>query len=250
MTIVIREVFGFPSAADAEAKLNTKVIFDGGSGKVFKLGGGWAYRWYPDGLDLGEPALNAAERPAPTLIDDDPPPVPGSGDPLRALLDFIAKYESGGNYDAYYAHARNTSDPKLTAMTIADVRKFQERYVAEGSASSAAGRYQIIRKTLDSLVASLNISARRTNFDRVSQDSMAMALLHGRGLKRFQAGGMSVEWFAHELAKEWASMPVLEATQGSVRRVTVGQSYYAGDGLNRAHARPENFRAVIEAIAT
>ncbi|MFK3776570.1 hypothetical protein [Agrobacterium sp. NPDC089420] len=45
--------------------------------------------------------------------------------------------------------------------------------------------------------------------------------------------------FGLNLAREWASFPVLSATKGEHRDVARGQSYYAGDRLNKSLVKPE-----------
>jgi hypothetical protein len=51
------------------------------------------------------------------------------------------------------------------------------------------------------------------------------------------------------LAREWASLPVQRDQRGATRLVKRGQSYYAGDGLNKASATPEEvLRAVNAAL--
>ena len=41
---------------------------------------------------------------------------------------------------------------------------------------------------------------------------------------------------------EWASFPVLADTKGATRSIKAGQSYYAGDGLNKALVSPAAVR--------
>lgn len=63
-----------------------------------------------------------------------------------------------------------------------------------------------------------------------------MHLLRGRGMQRFLDGQIDVDDMALGLAKEWASLPVPNDMKGASRQIKAGQSYYAGDGLNKAHA--------------
>jgi conjugal transfer mating pair stabilization protein TraG len=126
----------------------------------------------------------------------------------KPLLEVIAKAESQGNYNAYFGHATN-HQIDFTAMSIADILKWQEQYVAQGSPSSAVGRYQIIRPTLLEL------------------DRFAITLLEKRGAIAFAQNKLSAENFAHELSKEWASLPRVIGTLPEA-------SYYAGDGLNKS----------------
>lgn len=141
----------------------------------------------------------------------------------QPLLNTIAKGESNGNYNAYFANGSNTA-LRFTDMTIGEVLKWQEDYVAEGSPSSAVGKYQIIRPTLAGLVRQLNID-NNSRFDETLQDRLAVALLEKRGAQDYMRNRLSREQFAANLAQEWAALP--RATGSNPE-----QSYYAGDGIN------------------
>jgi hypothetical protein len=58
---------------------------------------------------------------------------------------------------------------------------------------------------------------------------------------RFLHGYLSVNKFCNELAKEWASLPVVDGPKK-------GRSYYAGDGLNAAGVDVEPFVAVVQSL--
>ncbi|MGH1376280.1 MAG: hypothetical protein ACRBCK_08030 [Alphaproteobacteria bacterium] len=146
-----------------------------------------------------------------------------SGNPL---LELIADKESGGDYNRVYGKGVQRED--LTNMTINDVIAWQRNYTQnEGSPSSAAGKYQIIRKTLTGLKDEMALTGNEP-FDENMQDRMAMHLLDRRGYDDYLAGDLPEDTFMENIAKEWASMPKNES----------GLSYYAGDGLNKAHAAP------------
>lgn len=148
--------------------------------------------------------------------------VPSSYQPL---LDLIADVESKGNYNAYFGNAGNSSID-FTKMSVAEVQKWQKEQVAQGSPSSAVGRYQIIDTTLAELVYSMGISQDQL-FDEPTQDSMAIALIEKRGSLSYVNGKMTRDEFAANLAKEWASLP-------SVMGSNPNESYYKSDGLNKA----------------
>jgi muramidase (phage lysozyme) len=143
----------------------------------------------------------------------------------RPILDTIAKGESKGNYNAYYGHANN-SKIKFTKMSVGEVMQWQERYVQDGSVSSAVGRYQIIRPTLSGLMRQLDIKSHET-FDVAMQDRMAIALLERRGAREFAANKITREQFAANLAKEWAALP-------KVLGPNPHESHYAHDGINKS----------------
>ena len=146
------------------------------------------------------------------------------------LLEVIAAKESNGNYNIVYG-GRNVN---LTGMTINQVLAWQDNFVDNGSPSSAAGKYQIIRKTLRGLKESMGLSGNEL-FDEEMQDRMAIKLLEGRGYNDYLAGKIDDATFMRRISQEWASMP----------KDAGGRSYYAGDGLNKAHETPENLIAAM-----
>ena len=140
------------------------------------------------------------------------------------LLELIASKESGGDYNIVYGGRRINA----TEMSINDVIAWQKNSTQnEGAASSAIGKYQIIRKTLTGLKEELGLSGDEP-FDEAMQDRMAVALLERRGYDDYLAGDLSESRFMKNISMEWASMP----------KDASGVSYYAGDGLNKAHASP------------
>lgn len=177
-----------------------------------------------------------------------PPPVEPPLAGTNALLSLIGRVESGNNYNAYYAHGDNTDNPRLTDMTLAQVLRWQKGYTDEGSYSSAAGRFQIIRKTLKGLVASMNLSLHEV-FNEYTQDAMADQLLRGRGLAKYQMREISTNRFCNSLAKEWAALPVTTRIKGRQGfKLEPGQSYYAGDGVNKALVSIAEVKAAVHQI--
>ena len=148
---------------------------------------------------------------------------------LMPLLDFIAKFESRGDYNIVWGGIKKQDQPPrpLVTMTVGQVLNWQDsidsRYMSE-----AAGKYQIMEDTLRDLVTQGHASKSEL-FNKTTQDKLAVALLRRRGLDRYLSGKISAEVFGNNIAREWASMPV---TTGPNK----GRSYYAGDGLNKAHA--------------
>lgn len=159
-------------------------------------------------------------------------PVPA---PAKILLDFISIPESKGDYNVWSGFKQRNLPKVLTTMTINEVLYWQKQYKSVGGPSSAAGRYQIIRKTLAMLVSALNLDGSEL-FDEAMQDRLGYQLLKIRGYDAWIAGDGSYNDFANKLAREWASLPVVTA-QKNYKGVWIkpGQSYYAGDGLNAAH---------------
>ncbi len=183
---------------------------------------------------------------------------------MKRTLKLIARLETGDDPDAvwsrigegdrpYVPREGAQRDPEsgryryedrvykpLTTMTAAEVLAWQDdidRYYP----SEAAGAYQFLEDTLREFLRGRGDHV----FDRKFQDSLALELMRRRGLGRLVRGQIDVCTFCNNLAMEWASLPVVTDTAGSSRNVKAGQSYYAGDGLNRAHCAPEE---LIEAV--
>ena len=156
-----------------------------------------------------------------------------------SLLTTVANGESNGNYNAYYKAPGNTS-LKITDMTVAEVLAWQKQYVADGNASNAVGRYQIIEPTLESLVSDLKIDPSEV-FDEQLQDRLAIALMERRGSKDFIENKLSAEQFAANLSKEWAALPNVTGERPT-------ESYYAGDGLNASRVSVEAITKAVEAF--
>lgn len=157
----------------------------------------------------------------------------------KPLLNLIATVESNGNYNAHFGNSRNDS-VKFTEMSVSEVRQWQKDFVAQGSPSSAVGRYQIISTTLDGLINELNIEPTQ-KFDSETQDKMAVALLERRGAEQYVNQELTPEQFAANLAKEWAALPKVIGDNPE-------QSYYAGDGLNKSLVEPKEVLDAIEPI--
>jgi muramidase (phage lysozyme) len=152
--------------------------------------------------------------------------------PQGSLLDFIGKKESNGNYNILVG---GKTEPNLTNMTIAEVIQFQKGMKSRGHESTAVGKYQIIRKTLEGLVAA-GYARMDEKFSPQTQDKLAVGLLKIRGLNKYLSGKMPPEQFADNLSKEWASLPY-----------KTGASYYAGVGSNKSSGSREAFVNLVKA---
>ena len=160
---------------------------------------------------------------------------------VKPLLDFIAGPESGGDYGVVWGRIKPADRPKrpLVSMTIAEVLAWQESIDARYQ-SEAAGRYQIMEDTLRPLPAAAGLKMYDL-FNEANQDALATVLLRRRGLDKFLAGQISAEEFANNLAREWASLPVVTGPKA-------GRSFYAGDGLNKSHVSVDEFLAAVRAV--
>jgi len=172
----------------------------------------------------------------------------------RPLLDLIARHESESaaeiqgatsGYDVVVWQAFRVYPPlkPLTSMTVAEVltwqteaiRRYQKKMLAKTS-YSAAGRYQIVRATLQGLIDSDWKMTDR--FDAETQDLLALNLLRRRGWDKWLAGRLTDAQFADALSMEWASLPY-----------RTNRSYYDSDGHgNRSLVSRDEVLAVLQRI--
>ncbi|PJE25761.1 hypothetical protein SAMN06297129_2452 [Pseudooceanicola antarcticus] len=145
---------------------------------------------------------------------------------VQNILDLIGSAEAPGGYNQVYGGSKLSPPRPITTMTVGEVLNWQDSSVAAGSASSAAGRYQVIRGTLRDQVRQGTVSLSDT-FDANTQDRIAVSLMEAQGLNSYQSGNMSAEDFGNRLARVWAGLPVLTGTKA-------GRSYYDGYAGNSA----------------
>ena len=157
------------------------------------------------------------------------------------LMDFIAKPESNGDFNAVWGGIKKQHRPKkpLTQMTVNEVLAWQDS-IDPLYMSEAAGAWQFMEDTLRTLAPEAGVRGNDL-FDTKTQTKLAMQLLRRRGLDKYLAGTIGAEEFANSLAKEWASLPVVSGPKK-------GRSYYAGDGLNKSHVSVDAFLAAVRAV--
>ena len=208
-------------------KTNKGSIFDGlFGGKKTKI-------TKPKGRPV-EPVVDPIETPVEPVVRG------ARGGNVGPLLALIRKYEAGRKgYDAYYTGVSSPPPRRLTTMTVREVLAWQDR-IDPYSPSEAAGAYQIMEDTLRPMVSS-GVVASGAMYNKRTQDALAMHLLRRRGLTKYQSGAISAEQFANNIAKEWASFPVVTGSKK-------GRSYYAGDGLNKAHVSVSQSLSAVRAI--
>jgi muramidase (phage lysozyme) len=164
------------------------------------------------------------------------------------LLDKIRAIEVGTadrrGYDIIYANKQGKLQKPITSMTIAELQAAQSGNWP--AVSTASGGYQFMRATLAGLRKELKLRDSQI-FTPDLQDRLGYHLLKRRGYETWMAGRLSDVGFALNLAKEWASFPVLAPVQGQRRKLKRGQSYYSGDGLNKALVKPEVIEALLAA---
>lgn len=154
-------------------------------------------------------------RPAATA-----PAAGGAAASLPQIREMISQVESRGDYNVMVGGAKQP----LTAMTVAEVLKLQKELIGQGK-DSAAGKYQIKYSTLSGIMGKAGVGL-NDRFDQATQDKLADALIMGRGFAQYTKNPTEEgkARFLANLAREWAGLPANPS----------GESYYAGDGKNKA----------------
>lgn len=129
-----------------------------------------------------------------------------SGGP-RGVMEEIAKGESGSNYNRLVDTPTHPREIPLTTMTVREVLNYQKGMLRAGNASSAAGKYQIVSKTLKGLVDKGHVTL-DDKFDEATQDKLANILLEGRGYKDYLEGRKPLRELMAALGKEWEIIKV------------------------------------------
>lgn len=160
---------------------------------------------------------------------------------IEKLLSAIRKHEAPKGYGQVYSGAKGVGkNADVSKMTLDGVLNFQTTMLAKGSASTACGGYQFLRKTLKATIAEMGLKGSEVWTPEL-QDRMAVYLMQKRGLGEYLDGTLSAEGFANNLAKEWASLPVVSGPKK-------GRSFYAGDGLNKSFHEPSAIMALVSAV--
>lgn len=160
---------------------------------------------------------------------------------VNALLDFIGEKESHNDFNAVWGRIGAADRPKvpLTSMTVREVLAWQDR-IDHKYMSEAAGAWQFLEDTLRGLYTEAGV-ALDDRFDERTQRKLAVQLLKRRGLTRYLRGEISAVDFCNNLAREWASLPVVSGPKK-------GRSFYDGDGLNKALVDVEPFVRLVESL--
>jgi len=150
------------------------------------------------------------------------------------ILSLLGKVEGPDGYDEISGHSKLQPPKPISSMRIEEVIAFQDRMVAAGSASSAVGRYQFIRKTLRDLVARHRVD-RRQMFNARTQDFLARMLLNDCNYYDPDADTTRI---GNCVATIWAAFPVFTGPKA-------GKSHYHGIAGNRAQTTVPVMRAII-----
>lgn len=167
-----------------------------------------------------------------------------------ALASIIARGESAGDATAYNkfvggklvsGKGATVEGKAITSMTVGEIREQQK-----AGNLHAVGRFQMIGSTLQGAIKAGEVNLNDV-FDEKTQNRLFDYLLKKRPVARAYMTGENdnVEDAVTALSKEWAAIGVPKDMQGNKRWVKKGESYYAGDGVNRATISPES---VIEAL--
>jgi peptidoglycan hydrolase-like protein with peptidoglycan-binding domain len=151
------------------------------------------------------------------------------------LLNFIARYESNGDYNIMVGGKRG----RLTDMTVAEILDMQKSMRARGHESTAVGRYQYIRSTLIDTAAQMSMDVNSTKFDEKTQDALAIQTLRTIGLEKWLDGKLDDGAFLNKVAQVWASIPK-----------TSGGSAHAGVGSNKAGVNADVALNTLQDIRT
>ena len=178
------------------------------------------------------------------------------------LFDKVVGGESD-DYDTVYYGSKVKPPKPVTQMTVEDIRSWQDASVRAGSKSSAVGRFQIIRKTMDSLINEGVLSPTDV-FNEETQKKAYTALLDRRGYSKIKAQIKAsssltekkklAENLQNNLAMEFASIPVATAIPkgkfGKWPKVDLvpGDTFYKdpkNPNLNKAQHKVEDFLNIL-----
>ena len=140
----------------------------------------------------------------------------------KDVLSTIYEIESNSNYDQWNLKAKNPPEAPLSSLTIQEIMDFQG-----DENGPAAGAGQIKYNTLKYLIKSGVLSPDDV-FSPENQDAANSRLLDRRGFVSWFNGDISTEEFGSDVAKEWASLPLLESRAVLGKNKARGDSRYGG----------------------
>jgi muramidase (phage lysozyme) len=154
------------------------------------------------------------------------------------ILDLIASKESGGSYTKMYGGKEN---PSLVNMTLQEVSAFQAAH-AKKTGSAAMGRYQFMNALGQGDAVGLKPTDK---FSPENQDKMAVGLIVNKRKVTLDMIKSNPDEAMIRLGMEWAAIGMPKSMRGHRRMVAAGETYYAGDGVNKAHITPAQMRAAF-----
>ncbi|WP_271784928.1 DUF4280 domain-containing protein [Aquimarina algiphila] len=171
----------------------------------------------------------------------------------------IAQKESRNDYNL--CNQTKGGLKEISNLTIVKMKISEVQIKQKNRDIFAVGRYQLIPKTLTAAISSLNLDVSK-NLDEEMQDKIFDEYLIDKKRPQIIAyleGNGSVNDAMYAAAKEWASIGVEKGKKISNIKVKEngkevlksrvatkgGESYYSGDGLNKAHITPEQIKNVL-----
>ncbi|SNV34693.1 Uncharacterised protein [Chryseobacterium taklimakanense] len=175
------------------------------------------------------------------------------------FANLIAKEESRDNYNICNqtkGGLKIINNLKIVELTIKEVQEKQKNRDV-----FAVGRYQLIPDTLNSAIRNLGLDTNEKLNEEIQDKIFDEYLIKVKRSKviDFLEGNGNVEDAMYSLAQEWASIGVEKGKRISdkiikkdkkvvkriVRHAEGGESYYAGDGLNKSHITPEQMKNAL-----
>lgn len=159
------------------------------------------------------------------------------------LLDFIAggvptnpSGESCGNYNATFGDPNGKTYGDLSKKTLAQIYEMQTEMVNKNGVSSATGRYQALKGTLEEYQERQGLKDNAL-FTQQLQDEFGVTKMADRGYSKWWHAEINDDEFMHRLSCEWASLP---------DPYNNGKSHYDGDSAgNHASCGLDDFRLAL-----
>jgi len=155
----------------------------------------------------------------------------------KQILNEIGLKESRGDYNALVYGKNTPKRASLVGMTLQEVLNYQAGMVSRGHASTAVGKYQITRDTLEEFAKKAGVSMEE-KFTPFIQDKIAAKILDEAGYTKFAKGEISRDTFTNNVARRWAAMPS-----------TTGKSFYDGIAGNRSLISLQNAQQLYSSSA-
>jgi hypothetical protein len=184
--------------------------------------------------DGGIGSIRPQERPQDFKVDER---VDEKNEARASLMETIYDLESNTDYNKWNLKARNKPKTPLTSMTVREIMNYQK-----DDDGPAAGAGQIKHDTLEYLIDNGYISSSDV-FSPEVQDKAVIRLLDRRGFVSWFNGETPTEEFGSDMAKEFASLPLLEARIVKGKARDRGQSRYAN---NTALLGADSWQDVLE----
>lgn len=124
----------------------------------------------------------------------------------------------------------------LSTLTINEILERNKLSIKDPRRINAVGRYQIINSTLRDLKEKMGLSGNE-RFTPEMQDKLFAQLVPSSAKGYIDGKHSNKTQAMTDISKVWASVGVPVAMQGQKRWVDAGESYYAGDGGNKANTK-------------